>query len=628
MKKIILSLVFICSLMTARTQTLRYVSQSATGLNDGSSWENAYNDLHEAIDSCEVGDTLWVATGTYTPDLSDRNISFTPNGIVMLGGFAGNETSAGQRNPDENPTVISGDLAGNDAGRTYNSENSLHVIEVTASGNACIIDGFHIAGGNANGPSGTPRLGGGVRLDNGSPTHLEIRNCIIRDNTAANGAGVYIYRDISDFHTVIIENCVFENNSCSIYGSAIYNFWNVKTTITNCTFVSNIASTIYSIYSESSTELYNSIFQDNSGINLNAMNSAEFTADHCIFDVDASTYTGITTFTNNFINTDALLNDEYQLLPGSPARDAGRNDVVTITTDLAGIDRIMNDTVDIGAYEFNTTPPHISVTTGFSETNDALIQAVIVFNEHVTGLGQDDFNITNGTLSGLTEVSEGLEYTINIKHSLSGLVTIELLPESVWNSNEIFNDSASASYTYTDVLAPSATLEVENATTGQITRSVTVTFSEAVTGLELNDFTVTNGTASNLQEIEAGIAYTLDATATADGEVTVTIPEGAVTDVNGIDNTEASAGFTYAYVSGISGPETENIALFPNPARDNLTITCPGFTRYELYTAGGIPAGRGTEKELVLDGLDGGIYYLKIIASDNIVYMRKLVVVR
>ena len=60
---------------------------------------------------------------------------------------------------------------------------------------------------------------------------------------------------------------------------------------------------------------------------------------------------------------------------------------------------------------------------------------------------------------------------------------------------------------------------------------ITVTFSEAVTGFELADVVVGNGSASELQGSEA--TYIVTVTPTASGTVTVDVAAGAAQDSAG-----------------------------------------------------------------------------------------------
>jgi hypothetical protein len=79
-------LVFICmylSLTIPCAAATIYVSVSAGGANDGSSWADAYNYLQDALDDAAYSDNIWVAAGTYYPDTTrpDRSArGILPNG--------------------------------------------------------------------------------------------------------------------------------------------------------------------------------------------------------------------------------------------------------------------------------------------------------------------------------------------------------------------------------------------------------------------------------------------------------------------------------------------------------------------------------------------------------------------
>ena len=91
-----------------------------SGLNNGTSWMDAFRGpdaLQIALAAAQPGDEIWVAQGEYRPSSTgDRGVSFTLfDDREMYGGFDGTETLREQRNWAVNPTVIHGDVAGDEA---------------------------------------------------------------------------------------------------------------------------------------------------------------------------------------------------------------------------------------------------------------------------------------------------------------------------------------------------------------------------------------------------------------------------------------------------------------------------------------------------------------------------------
>ena len=117
-----------------------FVDGSATGANDGTSWANAFTRLDSALTaakSCPQLTEVWVADGTYTPtSTANRFLTFDlTNGLGVFGGFAGGETSRAQANPTANPTILSGDLLGDDgpAAPTGRADNSNRLVSAGAT---------------------------------------------------------------------------------------------------------------------------------------------------------------------------------------------------------------------------------------------------------------------------------------------------------------------------------------------------------------------------------------------------------------------------------------------------------------------------------------------------------------
>ena len=334
------------------------------------------------------------------------------NGVGIYGGFEGIETALSQRNVQNNETILSGDLNGDDgADFANNGENSYHVVTGSGTDPNAVLDGLTITAGNANALDYPDKDGGGIINIDGSPT---VSNCMFTGNSANYGGGMY-NRDLS-FPEVI--NCTFisnsgsgggiHNSSCSpritncIFvfnsgneGGAMRN-WYSSPQVTNCIFNGNLATGdwgrgggMHNYYS--SPQVINCTFwnntADHSGGGISNLFDCNPTVANCILwdNTPNEIYDGSGTCTvtysdvrggwlglgENNINADPCFanpngpdgiagtaDDNLRLSFGSPCIDTGDNSAVTEATDLDGRTRIIdgdNDgtaTVDMGAYEY------------------------------------------------------------------------------------------------------------------------------------------------------------------------------------------------------------------------------------------------------------------------------------
>ncbi len=181
-----------------------YVKQNAIGANNGTSWEDAFTLLQDALTAATSGTEIWVASGTYLPSTTgDRTEFFEPqNGVSLYGGFDGTESSFGQRDWTTNLTILSGDLNGDDEvvvsndpttiNILNNGENSYHVLRAPNKTGVLSIDGFIIQNGNANNVNSPNNTGGGFvfSVSEEAPTlRVNIRNTIFKNNSAREFGG-------------------------------------------------------------------------------------------------------------------------------------------------------------------------------------------------------------------------------------------------------------------------------------------------------------------------------------------------------------------------------------------------------------------------------------------------------
>lgn len=237
MKRIYTFFLILFLFITVRVQaTTRYVKANASGSNNGSSWSNAYTNFQTAVNASSLGDTLFVASGSYQPT-SGQSFSMK-EGVKIYGHFAGIETNLSQRNLSSTDTTK---LIGNGNCVVNNYNNGLT--------NAALLDGFTLKGGNGSN-------GGGINNYNTSPT---ISNCTFTNDSANYGGGI-----CNSYSSSSISNCTFINNYGYGWGGGISNL-SASTTISNCNFNNNKASNGSGLYNaDASPTISNCSFTNHS----------------------------------------------------------------------------------------------------------------------------------------------------------------------------------------------------------------------------------------------------------------------------------------------------------------------------------------------------------------------------
>ncbi len=229
--------------------TIRYVTSTGAGAQNGTSWANAApgSSLQTLINASGSGDEIWVACGTYFPtNTANRNLAFSlKNGLTIYGSFEGTEITLSERVFACGAcSILSGAI-----GAAGNADNSYHVISNPVGiNNTAVVDGFVVQDANDNrSPSITDGLGGGFYNNGGNGGNMcspTIRNCVIRNNFAQFGAGIFNSGHTGGNASPMISNCIITQNTAYLGGGGIDNFGLAGTaspTITNSLIYANTA---------------------------------------------------------------------------------------------------------------------------------------------------------------------------------------------------------------------------------------------------------------------------------------------------------------------------------------------------------------------------------------------------
>ena len=259
---------------------IRYVMQKRRGTGDGSSWENAMDDIQKAIndlaeDANGMKGEVWVAEGTYEIKNRIAEAQNAPtsllmkDGISVYGSFKGVETSRAQRLAETTdlkkpwswhyPSIIKGNGYESTTWSPTDEEwkvtsSSYHVVWFAplpdggqAFSDNVYLEGFIIEGGayqETNDKKFEPDCGAGVYMND---PNAKLRYCIVRncnpgikdtENKTPRGGGIYCRNGMTEGNLVY---------NCSAYmGGGIYiddAGFVTRSMVTNCS--ANMGAGVY-----------------------------------------------------------------------------------------------------------------------------------------------------------------------------------------------------------------------------------------------------------------------------------------------------------------------------------------------------------------------------------------------
>ncbi|WP_227234066.1 Ig-like domain-containing protein [Pseudomonas sp. IAC-BECa141] len=226
-------------------------------------------------------------------------------------------------------------------------------------------------------------------------------------------------------------------------------------------------------------------------------------------------------------------------------------------------------------YILDATRPTVSIVVanphlGIGQTTTV----TFTFSEAVSNFDLSDLSVTNGDLSNLSSSDGGKTWTATFTPTANVTDPSNFIALDTSNVTDLAGNAGSTvavSNNYAlDSERPTATVVIANPNLGVgQTSQVTITFNEAVSGFDLSDLSVANGTLSNLSSSDGGKTWTATLTPNANVNSTsnaISLNTAGVSDLSG--NSGSGVSSSGNYVINTVPPVTPTSALIvvtPDP---------------------------------------------------------------
>ncbi|MBI6599316.1 beta strand repeat-containing protein, partial [Pseudomonas sp. S4_EA_1b] len=602
-------------------------SEAVTGFDNSDL--SVANGILSTVSSSDGGIT-WTATFTPTAGVHDTTnlISLSNAGVSDLAGNAGTGiTNSGNFTIDTvRPTATI--IVGNPA----LSIGASSLVTITFSEAVTGFTNADLTVANGTLSTVTSGDGGITWTAILTPTTsvTDATNLITLDNTGVSnasgnaGSGTtdsnnYAIDTVRPTSTIVVADAALSLGQTSLvtitFSEAVSGFTNADLTIANGT-LSTVSSSDGGITwtatftpTASITDISNVITLDNTGVTDLAGNAGAGTTDSNNYSVDSQRPTATIVMSDSDLRpgetslatitfSEAVTgfdNSDLSVANGSlsnvSSSDGGITWTATFTPTLSVTDTtnliVLNNTgisdlagnsgtgtTSSANYAVNTEVPTATVVVADTQLKAGeTTQVTITFSQAVSGFTNADLTLANGTLSAVSSSDGGVTWTATLTPTsnitdTSNLIVLDNSGVTNASGNSGVGTTDSNNYSI-DTQRPTATITVADALLGiGQTTTVTVTFSEAVSGFDLSDLSVANGTLSNLATSDGGKTWT--ATLTPTGAITdptnlVVLDNGLVNDAAG--NAGAGIAISNNYALDADRP-TATISV----ANPNLTV--------------------------------------------------------
>ncbi len=355
----------------------------------------------------------------------------------------------------------------------------------------------------------------------------------------------------------------------------------VFTSATTASFAENGTSTAYTIAATDANVLTYSLGSGN---------------DEALFDVDGGS--GAVTFKTSpdFENpADANTDNAYviNVIASDGINSVNQNVTITVTN--------VDDTDPV--FTSATTTSFVENGTGTAYTAMATDANTLTYS---LGNQKDETLFNMDQNSGVVTFKTAPDFENPADGDANNAYVINVIASDGINSA---NQDVTITVTDADEIAPTVDISSQTSEITSGVFTVTVAYSETVTGFTVGDITVTNGTAGNFTSVIVGKEWTADITPASDGAVTINIAAATATDAAGNENTAATE-FSIQNDETAPGVTLSAGALTGGAytVTAQFSETVIGFTQGDITISGGTISG--------FTAVDGDTYTFSV-SSDN-----------